>query len=580
MADLPSFDFNSFLDNNAATQQELLKESGLTDAVDELKQATASTASAARSKRAPATKKRASTAAGTKRKAADADLGDAPVTRRSTRSMPSRQAKTSDPDEKRKLEEAAEAEARALAAEEDRLRHADRAVEAFEGGTQGAGSTASLLDEFAGLALYDVKAEDGVPKWELSKRPKAEGDKLKKLAAPWDLRAIVKVIPERIYSMAVHPDPQRDLVFVGDKHGHMALWDCTDAGKLDPSYRQGNGSVRDGKPADVGDDGDEDDEDAESPDARQWGKWWHWKAHGRNCVSAIKFRPGERKSVYSSCYDHTLRVQHFDGSGISEEVLDARQFDTDDPMLHSFDFDPTGNELWAVDHDGGLIWRDLRMAKDKAKRWNIDRYKVGCISINPANPNLIATAHLKRTMNLWDLKKIRGLDPDTDYSDVIEAAQLAQYESKYACSSAYFDPTGTRLASTSYDDRVRIWDVEPASKTPISPNTKKDYAPQNSIVHNCQVGRYTTVLRAHWNASPSLPPHVYVGDMQKYIRLYSPDAPSTSKSSAAAKTFDGEGALTAVPAVTAAHPSVPGKYFGGASSGKVSFWTEMLPDGE
>lgn len=55
-----------------------------------------------------------------------------------------------------------------------------------------------------------------------------------------------------------------------------------------------------------------------------------------------------RRQVYSSCYDHTLRVQHFEGSGISEEVLDARQFDTDDPMLHSFDFDLTGNELWGA----------------------------------------------------------------------------------------------------------------------------------------------------------------------------------------------------------------------------------------
>lgn len=75
----------------------------------------------------------------------------------------------------------------------------------------------------------------------------------------------------------------------------------------------------------------------------------------------------------------------------------------------------------ASDNDGGLIWRDLRQSMRHTKRWYIDRYKgaliltrcrrfssadiraisrttVGCVSINQANPDLAATAHLKRYM--------------------------------------------------------------------------------------------------------------------------------------------------------------------------------------
>lgn len=48
--------------------------------------------------------------------------------------------------------------------------------------------------------------------------------------------------------------------------------------------------------------------------------------------------------IYSSCYDSTLRSHDFE-TGISEEVVDADS-DSYDGLLHSFDFDPTGNEIW------------------------------------------------------------------------------------------------------------------------------------------------------------------------------------------------------------------------------------------
>lgn len=60
-----------------------------------------------------------------------------------------------------------------------------------------------------------------------------------------------------------------------------------------------------------------------------------------------------------------------------------------------------------------------------------------------------------RVSSLWDLSTIRGLPEDTDHRDLREKALVTGFETKYACSSAYFDPTGTRLATTSYDDMIR-----------------------------------------------------------------------------------------------------------------------------
>lgn len=125
-------------------------------------------------------------------------------------------------------------------------------------------------------------------------------------------RRIVKVIPERIYSMVVHPDSTRDLVsleehldtaevaklisplprpaqvFAGDKSGYISLWDCTDAGRpVEPKA---------GTPKNpVGDDGEEGEGEAEVETS--YGRWWNWKAHRSNSVSLLKFRPGQPGSV-------------------------------------------------------------------------------------------------------------------------------------------------------------------------------------------------------------------------------------------------------------------------------------------
>lgn len=58
--------------------------------------------------------------------------------------------------------------------------------------------------------------------------------------------------------------------------------------------------------------------------------------------------------------------------------------------------------------------------------------------------------------------------------------------------------------------------------------------------------------------------------MARTLDLYSPDG-------VAVKHFTHE-SITAVPSVTAAHPILGGKYYGGSASGKISYWTGRLPE--
>ncbi|GAA5970067.1 hypothetical protein JCM11641_000252 [Rhodosporidiobolus odoratus] len=557
---MPDFDFSAFRAGQAADNAAALKTSGIKESTSAVAKAAKPTAAAPASGKAKAPKPRKKAAP--KRKADEPPPEPRIGTRRSARGS-TQATSAKDQEERRRILEEAEArkseEEAAFKAEQNRRKHGDRELEA-ETGVTGSGDTESFRDMLKEIAESSLDDEDG---WEKGKRPEIDAEKLEEETKELELRGIVKVIPDRIYSMVVHPDTQRDLVFTGDKTGHISIWDSTNAGKS--IHPEKNGSIRDAKP----DGGDEDEEgDEEETEEQQWGKWWVWKGHLANSVSCLKFRPGDGKQLFSSAYDGTLRSHHFE-RGISEEIIDGDRW-TDEGLIHSFDFDPTGNELWASDNNGGLMVRDLREPKEKAKRWDIDGYKVGCVSINPANSSMAATSHLKRYMRLWDLSAIRGLPEDADTDDLLEKACLAEFPHEKACTSAYFDATGTRLASTSYDDAVRIWDIDPQKLSDYPEGLK--WKPANRFTHNCQVGAYVTVIRAKWSTVPALPPHLHVGDMSRVLDLYSPDG-------ARVKTFTSE-AITAVPAVSASHPTLAGRYYGGAASGKVSFWTTPLEDNE
>lgn len=73
---------------------------------------------------------------------------------------------------------------------------------------------------------------------------------------------------------------------------------------------------------------------------------------------------------------------------------------------------------------------------ETAKRWQVDKHKVGSICLNPANPRYAITAHLKRYIRLWDLEKIATLPIGLQETETMSKAMVLQYEHQKACSSA------------------------------------------------------------------------------------------------------------------------------------------------
>lgn len=51
-----------------------------------------------------------------------------------------------------------------------------------------------------------------------------EVSRLKDQFKDMELRGNAKVTNDRVFSMVIHPDKNKDLVFVGDKYGSLGMW--------------------------------------------------------------------------------------------------------------------------------------------------------------------------------------------------------------------------------------------------------------------------------------------------------------------------------------------------------------------
>ncbi|KAA1471117.1 WD40 repeat-like protein [Dentipellis sp. KUC8613] len=362
--------------------------------------------------------------------------------------------------------------------------------------------------------------------------------------------ARAKVTENRVYCAAYHPEKTKDLIFFGDKHGQLGIWDA----RAPP-------------------DETEDDED-EDPATKEGGKYWrlqmHWPATSKSSLSCIKFDPTDAHSLYTSSYDCTIRTLSL-GSGMSREV-----FSTDDILISSIDLTPSGNEMWISDASGGVTHLDLRQDKSKARSYQLSADKIGSISVNQVNPSFLLTASNSRVLKIWDVRKLSGMKAKDGALDFdLEAVEnlvtspagkscvRAEWPHGKSVSSAYWDPRGRSVVSTSYDDTIRLWDVSPKSLARDAPFA--NFKPFSRIRHNCQTGKWLTILRAQWSSNPDVYPHFTIGDMDHSLDIF------TCKGDLLVKLAD-KSRITAAQAVTCSHPSVVERAASGNASGRCVLW--------
>ncbi|SNX84074.1 probable WD repeat-containing protein UM00675 [Melanopsichium pennsylvanicum] len=569
---------------------------------------------------------------------------------------------------KRKYQEEAQ-EARKAAEAAKRARHGQFDLSGMTGGELEQEVILTLEKTLNGLATHassagelmdiqdETKRRSGAIKEQGNRRgpgdeSSAERRELKDILNKMTLRSAAKVTPKRVYSMAYHPSVDKDLVFVGDKEGAIGVWDAR------PTSSDSSGGVKKEEPQ---------DQEQVSEESFPEGTAWTLQVHSRSPVTCLKLDPVSHNSLFSSSYDSTIRKLDL-STGTSTEVWAGEEdvllsiFDILSPSTHPSAYIHTphpaldSRSLWVADHRGGLLHVDLREKTrrgNNTRRWQVCEKKIGAMSVNRLAPHCVATASLDQHIRLFDVRALqsvvketaeapynyKGVDGD-DLGLAQTKAQFAENKARQACTSVDWSPRGDQLVGVSYDDVVKVWDVDlswlysqdglksksaatkgvdgsPAKNGRKSEVKKEDSDPDKApksesgllswlsrakplktesevqaaikqeqdlpvqhaldrpenilaeptrIPHNNQTGKWLTLFRARWNQNPLLEPHFTIGSMTRRAEIYASDGTLL-------RTLWDENLVTAVPAVTCMHPSLPARLVTGNASGRCTFWS-------
>lgn len=361
----------------------------------------------------------------------------------------------------------------------------------------------------------------------------------------------IKITPERIYAMVLHPTIEKAIVFAGDKLGNLGIFDSAQS-----------------KP-DTANGVDEDDEVVDS---------WKpsvtiLKPHTRT-ISAMQFSFNDPNILYTSSYDSSLRRMDLN-KGKAVEVYAPEDLSEDAPLsgVQLVDADP--NMLYFATLEGAFGIHDVRTPSYEAKIYQLSDKKIGGFSLHPLQPHFVATASLDRTLKLWDLRKISG------GKNHKMPALLGEHESRLSVSHAAFNYAG-QVATTSYDDTVKIHDFSDCGSWDIGKELKLEQMKPTAVIpHNNQTGRWVTMqvptrrfepsgeltsrrLKAQWQLQPQDGIQRFcIGNMNRFVDIY------TSKGEQLAQ-LGGDG-ITAVPAVARFHSSMDW-VAAGTASGKLCLW--------
>ncbi len=322
---------------------------------------------------------------------------------------------------------------------------------------------------------------------------------------------LVKLTPERIYSMVWHSGTEDDnfLLFAGDKSGNLGLL----------SLRECRASLNWDEPQGVLE-----------------------FAPFRQAITCMKFSPLEPFKLFMSSYDGTIRVMDL----LHSLTISVVHVDTSD-MFTGIDFDAGGNLLWYSTVAGNVGRLDLRTG-EPASVFNLHEKKTQCVSTNWQYDNFFCTSSLDNTVCIWDARMIgeqNSLEP------------VKKFTQRRSVTSAYFHKyDGSKLVTTCYDDYLRLYD-NVLSETCTQPHTM--------IRHNNQTGKWITTFKANWDNKHADNSFFVIGDMEKSTSIFD------GKTGSFLGRLDSE-YLTAQPAVNAVHPRA-NLIAGGTARGKVCIWS-------
>jgi WD40 repeat protein len=264
---------------------------------------------------------------------------------------------------------------------------------------------------------------------------------------------IAKVVPQRIFSMAIHPTGNELLLAVGDKWGNLGLWNVlSDIGSESVQVFQPHvGPV--------------------------------------NCTSFCTYNATK---IYTTSHDGTVRCADlnklvFDQIYASDENL-SRNHTTWHCQVEE-------SSLMIAHGNGKLALVDCRAEKQLQGWYSCYERSVRTVQMHPVQQQYFITSSALCEVKIWDRRYLSKKSPDP-VCNLVHPKGL---------SSAFFSPAGKYVVTTCNDDRLRVYDVTNMLTT--RPNVVA------SIKHNTHTGRWLTTFKAMWH--PQRDDVIVVGSMEQ-----------------------------------------------------------------
>jgi len=337
------------------------------------------------------------------------------------------------------------------------------------------------------------------------------GKNLKKLKITGE--RVAKVVPDRIFSLAIHPTETKLLVAAGGKWGSIGFWDVQD----NESKTHGVQLI---------------------------------KHHSRpiNCMTYDTF---DSSKLVTTSYDGTCRI--FD---INEKKSSVIYGDPEDDQFTTYHAQVDRDcFLVALGKSGIVGMIDRRVGLKPTSNFKIyDKCSPKVVSVHPIQTNLFLAPSNKGGCGIYDIRK-----PASKNSLMKPLTQLTGHSK--AISSAFFsNKTGSRVVTVAYDNKIRLYDT---SDDNLKSGMLKPY---KSITHNNQTGRWLTTFKAEWH--PRRDDIFFVGSMAqpRQIDVYSDQGDHFVLG-------DGGEYLASVCSIVKCHPTQD-IVVGGNSSGRVHVFME------
>ena len=318
---------------------------------------------------------------------------------------------------------------------------------------------------------------------------------------------MAKVVPNRIFSIAVHPTQSKVLIAAGGKWGSIGFWDILDT----ESAKHGVQVI---------------------------------KYHSRP-VNCLTFDAYDSSRLISTSYDGSVRL--FDINQQKSSILFA--YPEEDSNFCNYHCQMTDATYLVSVGKAGISMIDSRQSPLKAA----SNFKV----YDKASPKMVSLHPLKKEYFLAPSSKgdCAIFDTRMGNSSKLMKPVINLYGHTKSLSSAKFSPlTGSKVVTVAYDNKVRLFNTSEAFN--------QDLKPCKSIYHNNQTGRWLTTFKAEWH--PQNEDVFFVGSMNQPRQM---DVVTNQSNSSDLYALKGED-LASVCSIVKCHPSRD-IIVGGNSSGRV-----------